>query len=99
MIRRRAWPWNIWLSWDTKRSHSDREGVPIPVVAVSGHRERRGVTNILLNHDKAARLALEHLAKLGHEKIAFRSGRCAHSGCRGFGSLRTARGDQYFAQS
>ena len=51
-----------------------QEGVPIPVVAVSGHRELRGVTNVLLNHDKAARLALEHLAKLGHEKIAFIKG-------------------------
>src|SRR6201997_3033452 len=41
-----------------------QEGVPIPVVAVSGHRELRGVTNILLNHDRAAGLALEHLAQL-----------------------------------
>src|SRR5947209_9779306 len=43
---------------------------PIPVVAVSGHRELAGVTNILLNHAKASRLALEHLAALGHRKIA-----------------------------
>ena len=49
-------------------------GVPIPVVAVSGHRNLPGVTNIVLNHDSAARLALEHLAKLGHQKIAFIKG-------------------------
>src|ERR1700751_1588010 len=41
------------------------ERVPIPVVAVSGHRELPGVTNITLNHDSAARMALEHLVKLG----------------------------------
>lgn len=45
-------------------------GAPIPVVAVSGHRELPGVTNIILNHAQAARLALEHLAGLGHRKIA-----------------------------
>jgi LacI family transcriptional regulator len=56
-----------------------QEGVPIPVVAVSGHRETPGVTNIVLNHDRAARLALEHLAKLGHEKIAFIKGQAFSS--------------------
>jgi len=56
-----------------------QEGVPIPVVAVSGHRELRGVTNIVLNHDSAARLALEHLAKLGHQKIAFIKGQAFSS--------------------
>jgi DNA-binding LacI/PurR family transcriptional regulator len=56
-----------------------REGVPIPVVAVSGHRELRGVTNIMLNHDNAARFALEHLAKLGHRKIAFIKGQAFSS--------------------
>src|SRR6266446_3923605 len=54
-------------------------GVPIPVVAVSGHRELPGVTNIVLNHDNAARLALEHLAKLGHQKIAFIKGQAFSS--------------------
>jgi LacI family transcriptional regulator len=48
-----------------------REGVPIPVVAVSGHRDVPGVTNIILNHARAARLALEHLIQLGHRKMAF----------------------------
>jgi DNA-binding LacI/PurR family transcriptional regulator len=48
--------------------------LPIPVVAVSGHSERRGVTNILLDHGRAAELALEHLFKLGHRRIAFIKG-------------------------
>jgi DNA-binding LacI/PurR family transcriptional regulator len=51
-----------------------QKGVPIPVVAVSGHREVEGVTNIVLNHARAARLAMEHLAQLGHRKIAFIKG-------------------------
>ena len=56
-----------------------QEGVPIPVVAVSGHRDMPGVTNIVLNQDRAARLALEHLAKLGHQKIAFIKGQAFSS--------------------
>ena len=52
---------------------------PIPVVAVSGHRELAGVTNILLNHAKASRLALEHLAGLGHRKIAVIKGQAFSS--------------------
>ena len=50
------------------------DGVPIPIVAVSGHREVPGLTNIILNHGCAARLALEHLQQLGHRKIAFIKG-------------------------
>src|SRR6266849_7548226 len=48
--------------------------VDVPVVAVSGHRETAGVTNIVLNHKRAAKLALEHLIKLGHRRIAFIKG-------------------------
>jgi DNA-binding LacI/PurR family transcriptional regulator len=47
-----------------------QEGVPIPVVAVSGHREVQGVTNIRLDHARAAKLAIEHLLQFGHRKIA-----------------------------
>jgi LacI family transcriptional regulator len=46
----------------------------VPVVAVSGHRDIPGVTNIILNHSCAAKLALEHLTKLGHSRIAFIKG-------------------------
>jgi LacI family transcriptional regulator len=48
--------------------------VDVPVVAVSGHQDIAGVTNIVLNHTRAAKLALEHLAKLGHSRIAFIKG-------------------------
>ncbi len=51
-----------------------RGGVNIPVVAVSGHREIPGVTNIVLNHLRATHLAIEHLTELGHQKIAFIKG-------------------------
>jgi DNA-binding LacI/PurR family transcriptional regulator len=46
----------------------------IPVVTVSGHNRVRGVTNIVLDHERAARLALEHLMQLGHRRIAFIKG-------------------------
>ena len=49
-------------------------GVQVPVVAVSGHRDLPGVTNIVLDHGRAAMLALEHLANLGHRRIAFIKG-------------------------
>ena len=51
-----------------------QKGVRIPVVAVSGHHEVEGVTNIALNHACAAMLAIEHLVGLGHRKIAFIKG-------------------------
>ena len=46
----------------------------LPTVAVAGHRQIPGVINIVLDHKRAARLALEHLKELGHEKIAFIQG-------------------------
>lgn len=51
-----------------------RERARVPVVVVSGHQAVPGVTNIVLNHEHAAMLALEHLAQLGHRKIAFIKG-------------------------
>lgn len=48
--------------------------LPIPVVTVSGHKNRSGVTNIILNHESAAELGLRHLVDLGHKKIAFIKG-------------------------
>src|SRR5713101_815149 len=50
------------------------EGFQVPLVAVSGHRDLPGVTNIALNHAQAATLALEHLTKLGHRQMAFIKG-------------------------
>jgi DNA-binding LacI/PurR family transcriptional regulator len=46
----------------------------LPTVAVAGHRRIKGVTNLVLDHRRAASLALSHLADLGHEKIAFMRG-------------------------
>ncbi|HUP22080.1 MAG TPA: LacI family DNA-binding transcriptional regulator [Thermoanaerobaculia bacterium] len=46
----------------------------LPAVAVSGRRSIEGVTNVVIDHDCAARLALQHLAELGHERIAFFKG-------------------------
>ncbi|MGB7284025.1 MAG: LacI family DNA-binding transcriptional regulator [Candidatus Acidiferrum sp.] len=50
------------------------EKVDVPGVAVSGHRDMPGVTNIVLNHGRAACLALQHLASLGHRCVAFIKG-------------------------
>ena len=46
----------------------------LPTVAVAGHRRIKDVTNIVLDHRRAASLALTHLVELGHEKIAFMKG-------------------------
>lgn len=50
------------------------EELPVPVVAVSGHRRRKGILTIELDHLTAARYALSHLAEMGHRKIAFIKG-------------------------
>jgi DNA-binding LacI/PurR family transcriptional regulator len=46
----------------------------LPTVAVAGHKKVKGVTNIVLDHTRAATLALNHLVGLGHERIAFLKG-------------------------
>ncbi len=46
----------------------------LPTVAVAGHKYVSDVTNITLDHRKAAEIALHHLKSLGHEKIAFLKG-------------------------
>ena len=48
--------------------------LPLPLVNVSGHHNVPGFTNIILNHDKAAELALRHLVELGHRRMAFLKG-------------------------
>lgn len=55
---------------DTVLEHS----MKLPVVAVAGHREIVGVTNVVLDQRRAAELALRHLYQLGHRKIAFMRG-------------------------
>lgn len=51
-----------------------KEALPIPVVTVSGLHEVSGVTNVVVDHDLAADLALRHLHQLGHRRIAFIKG-------------------------
>src|SRR5258708_16343266 len=48
--------------------------VPVPVVGISSHSRDPGVTNIMLDHNAAARMALRHLYDLGHRRIAFMKG-------------------------
>lgn len=48
--------------------------VSIPVVAVAGPSQIDGVTNVLLDHTRAAELALGHLYSLGHRKVALMRG-------------------------
>jgi DNA-binding LacI/PurR family transcriptional regulator len=58
------------IAIDTRLEHP----ISIPVVAVAGHRHIEGVTNVLLDHARAAELALGHLHGLGHRNIAFMRG-------------------------
>jgi LacI family transcriptional regulator len=58
------------IAIDTLLEHT----IPIPVVAVAGHRRIEGVTNVSLDHMRAAELTLNHLYSLGHRQIAFMRG-------------------------
>jgi LacI family transcriptional regulator len=46
----------------------------VPVVGISSHSGDPNVTNIMLDHNVAARMALRHLYDLGHRRIAFMKG-------------------------
>ncbi|HET9742006.1 MAG TPA: LacI family DNA-binding transcriptional regulator [Terriglobales bacterium] len=58
------------ITIDTPLQHS----LPFPVVSISGHRNIPGVTNVVLDHRRAAELALGHLMRMGHREIAFFKG-------------------------
>jgi len=58
------------ITVDYNLSHS----LQVPAVAVPGHRENEGVTNIVLDHHAAAELALGHLRDHGHTRIAILRG-------------------------
>lgn len=58
------------LAIDTSLS----EPLPLPTVLIAGHTNLPDVTNIMLDHALAAKLALEHLYSLGHRKIVFMKG-------------------------
>jgi LacI family transcriptional regulator len=55
---------------DTPVNHA----FPFPVIAISGHHNVPGVTNVVIDHKRAAELALGHLMQLGHRNIAFMKG-------------------------
>jgi DNA-binding LacI/PurR family transcriptional regulator len=58
------------IAIDTRLEHK----LPLPVVAVAGHRPISGVTNVTLDHHRAAELSLRHLYDQGHRNIAFMRG-------------------------
>jgi DNA-binding LacI/PurR family transcriptional regulator len=55
---------------------------PLPSVAVADHAPVSSVANVVLDHDRAAELALGHLYKLGHRKIAYMRGQLFSSDSR-----------------
>ena len=75
------------LAVDTPQHHQTF----LPVVSISGHDETKGVTNIVLNHEQAGLLAVEHLVKLGHKKIAVIKGQSFSSDTEArWNAIRTA---------
>lgn len=58
------------ITVDTYLEHA----LSLPTIAVAGHHRIRGVTNVVLDHRRAAWLALSHLLELGHREIAFMRG-------------------------
>ena len=48
--------------------------ISAPTVVVAGHAELPGITNVILDHHRAAELALGHLYRFGHRKIAYAQG-------------------------
>ncbi|ADW71256.1 LacI family DNA-binding transcriptional regulator [Granulicella tundricola] len=54
-------------------THLEAE-LPAPAVCVAGHTVIPGLTNVVLDHHRAAELALGHLYRLGHRKIAYMHG-------------------------
>lgn len=51
-----------------------QEAPMLPTVAIAGHKKLKGITNIVLDHERAAVLALNHLKELRHERVAFMKG-------------------------
>jgi LacI family transcriptional regulator len=56
-----------------------RHRLGVPVVSVCGRARTPGITNITLDHERAARLAIGHLAELGHRHIAVIRGQAVSS--------------------
>lgn len=77
------------IAIDTNLVHK----LPLPVVAIAGHRRVSGVTNVVLDHKRAAELSLRHLYDLGHRTIAFMRGQpySSDSDARWQGIVEVAR--------
>ncbi len=63
------------ITIDMNLQHS----LPLPTVAVSGHRQLEGITNIVLDHRKAGLHRPTAFVELGHRDIAFLKGHPASS--------------------
>jgi DNA-binding LacI/PurR family transcriptional regulator len=50
------------------------EDMGIPAVTIASHTSLAGVTNVLLDHQRAAELSVTHLYELGHRRISFMQG-------------------------
>jgi DNA-binding LacI/PurR family transcriptional regulator len=70
-----------------------QEELPLPVVSIAGHRQMTGVTNVVLDHHRAAEFSLRHLYDLGHRTIAFMRGQpySSDSDARWQGIVEVAR--------
>ena len=56
------------------------EAVPaIPTVSIAAHDVLPGISHIILDHDRAAELAVGHLYELGHREIAYMRGQAFSS--------------------
>src|SRR4029077_19054492 len=51
-----------------------QEAPLVPTIAIAGHKRLKGVTNITLDHVRAALLALRHFKEMGHQRVAFMKG-------------------------
>ena len=58
------------ITIDTHLKHK----LPLPAVAIAGHKRMNGITSVVLDHRRAAELSLGHLYDLGHRNIAFMRG-------------------------
>jgi DNA-binding LacI/PurR family transcriptional regulator len=67
--------------------------LPLPAVLVAGHTNLPDITNVILDHRLAAKLAIGHLHQLGHRKIAFIQGQpfSSDSDVRWTATLEAAR--------
>jgi DNA-binding LacI/PurR family transcriptional regulator len=58
------------LAIDTKLT----DHLPLPAILIAGQTDITDITNVVLDHEMAAHLALQHLYDLGHRKIVYMKG-------------------------